>query len=130
MAKSDETSKSAAASTQRHGDEWQDAWIGKLVTEPGTVPDVTVVTGFVGPATEAEYIRVYLDPQLQKSVEIPVDAIVHREAIPKTTSSLGGSHLWVLRIVDAAGLTPGAGGQASNARREPGIVRWFDRMIR
>jgi hypothetical protein len=97
MAKSDETPKSAASSTQGRREDWYDAWIGKLVTDPGSIPDVTVVTGFVGPAAEDGAVRVYLDPQLQQCMEIPVDAIVHREEIPKTSSLLGGSHLWVLR---------------------------------
>lgn len=96
MAKSEETSKAAAAD-QRQRAQWNDDWVGKLVTEPGSIPDVTVVTGYIGTAAEDEFIRIYLDPQLQQSMDIPVDAIVHREEIPKTNSPLGGSHLWILR---------------------------------
>lgn len=77
--------------------DWRDAWVTKLAADPAKNPETVLLTGYIADAPDNQSIRVFLDPQLQQWVDVPVDAILHREEIPRTVSVLGGSHLWLKR---------------------------------
>lgn len=76
---------------------WRDAWVTKLAADPAKNPETVLLTGYVADGPDNQSIRVYLDPQLTQWVDVPVDAILHREEVPRTVSVLGGSHLWLKR---------------------------------
>jgi hypothetical protein len=76
---------------------WGDDWVTKLVADSTATPNAVALTGFIGRAPDRNSVRVFLHADLQSWVDIPANAILHREAIPKTVSPLGGSYLWVER---------------------------------
>lgn len=95
-----EPNKEAAPSTARVADlkdDWRDPWLGRLVEKPNKIPSVVVISGYLTDSPDAEAIRCYYDPQLLWCVDVPKEAILHRESIPKSTSPLGGSYLWIDR---------------------------------
>ena len=73
----------------------QDELVAKLVKDAKAPPDILILTGFVGTSSEKGHTRLYFDPQLSDYVEIPNDAILHSQEIPKDQSSLGGTLLWI-----------------------------------
>ena len=72
-----------------------DAFISKVVADPAKPPDTILLTGFQGPSSEEGHTRIYQDATLQSYVDVPDDAIVHTEALPKEQSPLGGSYIWL-----------------------------------
>lgn len=83
----------AVATTEHHV--WRDDWIQALIKDPREIPDAVVISGYVGDSTDPKMVRVYFDPHLQRAVDVPVDTILHREEIPRASSPLGGSYLWI-----------------------------------
>ena len=67
----------------------------RLVSDPKNPPELTLLQGWLGASSEDRCRRLYLDPALAQSIEIPEDAIVHTLEIPATTSPLGGHWVWV-----------------------------------
>jgi hypothetical protein len=88
----------------------------RLVADPKDPPELTMMQGWLGASSEAGYRRLYLDPELAQSLEIPDDAIVHTQEIPAATSPLGGQWVWVK--ADAA------------IKQGPGIERLYARFLR
>jgi hypothetical protein len=73
----------------------QDDLIAKLVKDPKAPPDALLLTGFLGASSEDDHTRLYLTATLDDYVEIPTDAILHTQEIPKDQSPLGGTLLWI-----------------------------------
>ena len=88
--------------TTMDSSKWTDEWVTKLAADPNKVPGVTVLTGFIGRSSDGKSVRVFLNAELQNWADIPAEAILHREPVPKTVSPLGGSYLWVDRTAWSA----------------------------
>jgi hypothetical protein len=72
-----------------------DDFVSKVVKDPKQPPDTTLLTGYLGKSSEEGHTRIYFDPELKNYLEVPNDAILHTQEIPKEASSLGGSHIWI-----------------------------------
>ncbi len=72
-------------------------FVAAVVKDPQAPPDALLVAGFVGPSSEEAHCRLYLDAQLSDYVEIPEDAILFTQDLPKDSSPLGGTYLWIAR---------------------------------
>jgi hypothetical protein len=77
-----------------------DNFIRQIVSDPKNVPDVMLLTGYLGASSEEGHDRLYLSPDLTNYVEIPRDAILHQAPLPKEQDAHGGVTLWVKK--DAA----------------------------
>jgi hypothetical protein len=75
-------------------------FIRHIVSDPKNVPDVTLLTGYLGTSSEEGHERLYLSPDLTNYVEIPKAAILHQAPLPKEQDAHGGVTLWVQK--DAA----------------------------
>jgi hypothetical protein len=75
----------------------QDDFVAKVVKDPKQPPDTLLLTGYLGESSEEGHTRLHFDPELKSYVEIPNDAILHTQPIPKEASSLGGHHVWIKR---------------------------------
>jgi hypothetical protein len=78
-------------------DDWRDPWLSRVIEKPNKIPNVVLISGYLTDSPDAEAVRVYCDPQLSWCVDVPKEAILHRESIPKSTSPFGGSYLWIDR---------------------------------
>src|SRR5690349_8321150 len=88
----------------------------RLVADPKNPPDLSMLQGWLGASSEEKHRRLYLDPELSQSLEIPEDAIVHTQDIPADVNPLGGTWVWVK--ADAA------------IKQGPGIERAYARFLR
>ena len=88
----------------------------RLVPDPKNPPDLSMLQGWLGASAEDKHRRLYLDPELSQSLEIPEDAIVHTQDIPVEVNPLGGSWVWVK--ADAA------------IKQGPGLERLYARFLR
>jgi hypothetical protein len=77
-----------------------DNFIRRIVTDPKNVPDVMLLTGYLGASSEEAHERLYLSADLTNYVEIPNTAILHQAPLPKEQDAHGGVTLWVKK--DAA----------------------------
>jgi hypothetical protein len=75
-------------------------FIRQIVSDPKNVPDVTLLTGYLGASSEEGHERLYLSPDLSNYVEIPKAAILHQAPLPAEQDAHGGVTLWVKK--DAA----------------------------
>ena len=75
-------------------------FIRQIVSDPKNVPDVTLLTGYLGASSEEGHERLYLSTDLANYVEIPKAAILHQAPLPKEQDPHGGVTLWVKK--DAA----------------------------
>jgi hypothetical protein len=75
-------------------------FIRQVVPDPKNVPDVTLLTGYLGASSEEAHERLYLSPDLTNYVEVPKAAILHQAPLPKEQDANGGVTLWVKK--DAA----------------------------
>jgi hypothetical protein len=89
---------------------------GRLAPDPKNPPDLTLLQGWLGASSEAKHRRLYLDPELSNSLEIPEDAIVHTQEIPRDANPLGGEWVWIK--ADAA------------VKQGPGLERVYSRFLR
>ena len=69
--------------------------VKKLVPDPNVLPDVVVMTGYIGRSLRDGFIRLYLSPQLDSYREIPTAGIVHQHELDHEYAPFGGSALWV-----------------------------------
>src|SRR5215510_3751435 len=88
----------------------------RLAPDPKNPPDLTLLQGWLGASSEDKHRRLYLDPELSNSVEIPEDAIVHTQDIPADSSPLGGQWVWIK--AEAA------------VKQGPGLERQYARFLR
>ena len=88
----------------------------RLAPDPKNPPDLTLLQGWLGASSEDGHRRLYLDPELSNSLEIPEDAIVHTQEIPRDQNPLGGEWVWIK--ADAA------------VKQGPGLERQYARFLR
>jgi hypothetical protein len=74
---------------------WEEEWVNKLAGDGDRLTRTVMLGGYVGRSPEAGMLRVYFDHHLHHAVDVALEGVVHREAIPRTLSPLGGSYLWV-----------------------------------
>lgn len=72
-----------------------EAFVSALVRDARKPPRLRAIRGYLGESSEKKHVRVYLDVELRRFVDIPADGIVHAEEIPKSVMPLGGVYLWV-----------------------------------
>ena len=89
-----------AQAPRQTGGEGAADFIRHIVTDPKNVPDVTLLSGYLGASSEEGHERLYLSPDLTNYVEIPQAAILHRAPLPTEQDAHGGVTLWVKK--DAA----------------------------
>jgi hypothetical protein len=71
-----------------------DALRDQLVRSIGK--DIALIAGWVGESRKSNYYRVYLTPELEDYLEVPQDAIVHREVPGRAGSGYRLMHLlWI-----------------------------------
>jgi hypothetical protein len=90
-----------------------DEFVAKVVPDPNSAGELLLVSGFLGKSSEADHTRVYWDASLNGYVDVRDTDIAHTEALPKETSPLGGSYVWVKRD---AKVYFGAGGQSTKGK--------------
>ncbi|MCB1035935.1 MAG: hypothetical protein KDD47_19090 [Acidobacteria bacterium] len=84
-------------------------FVAEVVKDPQAPPDALLLAGFLGTSSEEAHCRLYLDAQLSDYVEIPEEAVLYSQSLPKDSSPLGGTYLWIAR--DAEVVHGKAGGQ-------------------
>src|SRR5271154_1564907 len=89
-----------AQAPQHPAGEGATQFVRHIVTDPKNVPDVMLLTGYLGASSEDGHERLYLSPDLTNYVEIPKAAILHQEALPTEQDAHGGVTVWVKK--DAA----------------------------
>jgi hypothetical protein len=72
-----------------------DNFIRHIVTDPKNVPDVMLLTGYLGASSEEDHERLYRSLDLSNYVEIPKAAILHQVPLPKEQDAHGGVTVWV-----------------------------------
>lgn len=72
-----------------------DEWVGNARPDPKNADALVLMQGFIGNSSEDGHVRIYADESLNTFVEVPQEGIVHSERLPKESSPLGGSMLWV-----------------------------------
>jgi hypothetical protein len=72
-----------------------DDFVGRIVTDPKEPPCVTLLSGYLGSSSEEGHVRLYLDEELCRYVEIPEKAIRHTQELSPEQSPLGGSLVWI-----------------------------------
>ena len=70
-------------------------FIRQIVSDPKNVPDVTLLTGYLGASSEEGHERLSFSPDLSNYVEIPKAAILHQAPLPAEQDAHGGVTLWV-----------------------------------
>lgn len=70
-------------------------FVARLVKDPANPPATMMVSGFPGESSEPEHTRLYLDLELTSWVDIPEDAVLHREE--QGDEPYGSTTLWVNR---------------------------------
>jgi hypothetical protein len=77
-----------------------DGLADKLVRDPADVPDLRALVGYLGRSSRPRHIRLYLTPDLGEYVEIPEDAVVHKQPLASEERPLAGSAVWVKRAAE------------------------------
>ena len=90
-----------------------DDFVGRIVRDPNEPPNVMLLSGYLGSSSEEGHVRLYLDEELGRYVEIPQKAIRHTQELPPEQSPLGGSLVWIDR--DAEVVHGAAGSERSKA---------------
>ena len=72
-----------------------ESFVSKIVSDPGKVPGVYMLSGFLGDAGQADYRRLYVTPDLSQWLEIPSDALLHSEPMPGPGAWPGTVIVWV-----------------------------------
>lgn len=75
----------------------QDTLVEQLVDDPLEIPEVTMLTGFLGKSPQPEYYRLYLTPTLDQYYEIAERDILRSQPLDSERSPLGGTTVWVRR---------------------------------
>ncbi|HWS88787.1 MAG TPA: hypothetical protein VN282_17565 [Pyrinomonadaceae bacterium] len=90
-----------------------DDFVGRIVRDPNEPPCLTLLSGYLGSSSEEGHVRLYLDEELCRYVEIPEKAIRHTQELPPEQSPLGGSLVWIDR--DAEVMHGAAGSERRKA---------------
>lgn len=70
-------------------------FVGRLVPDPASPPELTLLVGYPGDSSEKGSIRLYASPDLSRWWEIPEEEILHRQTVPN--DPLGAEIVWVRR---------------------------------
>jgi hypothetical protein len=79
-----------------------DDFVERIVKDPKDPPGVTLLSGYLGSSSEEACVRLYLDEELSRYVEIPEKAILHTQELTPEQSPLGGSLVWLDRGAEVA----------------------------
>src|SRR5215211_1093386 len=74
-----------------------DEFVERIVRDPNEPPGVTLLSGYLGSSSEEGHVRLYLDGELSRYVEIPEKAVRHTRELAPEHSPLGGSLVWIDR---------------------------------
>ena len=74
-----------------------DAIVERLVPDPSVLPDVRVLTGFLGKSSRGSYWRLYVNPNFDDYVEFSEADVVHSHSIEAEGGRLGGTVVWLKR---------------------------------
>ena len=74
-----------------------DAIVERLVPDPSALPDVRVLTGFLGKSSRGSYWRLYVNPNFDDYVEFNEADVVHTHSIDPDGGRLGGTVVWLKR---------------------------------
>jgi len=72
-----------------------DKLIKNLVNDPSKVPNLKMLSGYLGNSNQDKFWRLYLTPELNEFIEIPEEEVVHYKRLEDDQSPLGGTILWV-----------------------------------
>jgi hypothetical protein len=75
----------------------QDGLVAGLVPDPSNVPDLAILSGFLGNSSQTGHWRLYFTPDLSEWAEIPKASILHSVQLTHSQSPLGGTIVWVAR---------------------------------
>jgi len=75
----------------------EDEFVGRLVPDPTSIPDLRLLSGYPGRAAREGYWRLYLTADLQKYVEIAQQDVVFTEKLQATASSPSRTAVWIRR---------------------------------
>jgi hypothetical protein len=75
----------------------QDELIKDLIPDPTALPDVRVLTGFVGRSPREGYWRLYFTLELNSYVEFPAGAVLCSKSLRTALNPLGGTTVWIDR---------------------------------
>lgn len=73
----------------------QDPIIQNLVSNPASVPDLIVLTGFVGNSSDKDRLRVYVNVELNEYLEVSRKDVHYQQEGPFADSPLKSSLVWV-----------------------------------
>ncbi|HYE14606.1 MAG TPA: hypothetical protein VD968_09220, partial [Pyrinomonadaceae bacterium] len=65
-----------------------DDFVARIVRDPNDPPDLLLLSGYLGSSSEEGHVRLYLNEELSRYVEIPEGAIRHTQEIPPEQSPL------------------------------------------
>ena len=89
-----------------------DDFVGRIVQDPSQPPDLLLLSGYLGASSEEGHVRLYLDEELSRYVELPEKSIRHTQELSPEQSPLGGSLVWLERGAEVLH------GSASEERRK------------
>jgi hypothetical protein len=75
----------------------EDDLIERLAPDPGSLPDVRLVSGWLGRSTRSDRWRLYVTPELNRFVEFSQAEVVHHRRLTISEVSLGGTLVWIRR---------------------------------
>ncbi len=75
----------------------EDEIIEDLIPDPTALPDVRVLTGFVGRSPREGYWRLYFTLELNSYVEFPAGAVLCSKSLRTALNPLGGTTVWIDR---------------------------------
>ncbi len=81
-------------------DSLPDGLADRLVRDPADVPDLRALIGYLGRSSRPRHVRLYLAPDLGEYLEIPEDAVVHKQPLASDERPLAGSAVWVKRAAE------------------------------
>jgi|GEM_PF-5090564 len=71
------------------------AFVESITRKQKTPLQLRTIRGYVGTSNHKDCVRIYLDIELRRFVDVPNEGIVHAEHIPETVQPLGGVYIWV-----------------------------------
>jgi hypothetical protein len=69
----------------------------ELVPDPTNLPDLVVLSGYLGKSTRAGFSRLYVDVSFTEFVEVADEDVLARRSLAADQDPLGGTVLWVKR---------------------------------
>ncbi len=71
------------------------AFVASITRKQKSSRQLRTIRGYVGTSNKSDCVRIYLDIELRRFVDVPNKGIVHAEAISETLQPLGGVYIWV-----------------------------------